>query len=123
MPEIHIAYDLPSFKYGFVWDGTEAEAARLLTELPCPPSGFIGAVVLGPKILRGRDKVAVRGAHAMLTAWALQQAAHHPECPGRVIDYLPTHDFEVVITAVDKQRGKIKAKLKARSREDFAGSA
>lgn len=30
MPEIHIAYDLPSFKDAFVWEATEAELVRLL---------------------------------------------------------------------------------------------
>lgn len=130
MPEIRIAYDLPSFKYAFTWTATEAEAAELLegqltaiAESGLDPGAALSAVIVqAPAILRaGGDEASVRGAHVMLTAWALQQTAGHPESPGRVIDYLPTHDFELVITGIG--RGKASATVKAQARDDFVGSA
>jgi hypothetical protein len=130
MPEIRIAYDLPAFKYAFTWTMTEAEAAKLLdSQLASIAAGGLDrAAVLNslagnaPTILPTlKDAVQVRGMHVALTAWALQQNAGHPELPGRMLDYLPTHDFEVIIAGA--KSGEISAIIKAEARNDFTGSA
>jgi hypothetical protein len=129
MPEIRIAYDLPSFKHAFTWTATEAEAAELLDDQLAAiagrgldPAMLNDAVVQAPAILGARgDAVSVRSMHVLLTAWTLQQTTGHSDFAGRVIDYLPTHDFDVVITKVEP--GEISATIKAQARADFAGSA
>jgi hypothetical protein len=134
MPEIRIVYDLPSFKYRFVWTATEAEAARLLeTQLDGfrrmrvgdPAAALVTAVAQHTsKFLLSEDEIAARGAHVMVTAWVLQLGAENPDFPSaRVIDYLPTHDFEVVITDIDQQNRKIEVKITAEPRGDIAGTA
>lgn len=120
MPEIRIAYDLPSFDYAFTWTATEDEAAKLLdsqfaviTEQGFDPATFLNAFVAqAPAILRaGGDEVSMRGVHVMLTAWVLQLAAGNPESPGRVFDFLSTNDFEIVIGGLEP--GKIEVAIAA----------
>ena len=126
MPEIHIAYDLPDFDYAFLWTATEEEAANLLdsqlaamAEHGNDPAALLAQIVVqAPALLRaGGDEDSVRDTHVMLTAWALQQNAGHPDFPGRVIDYLPTHDFEVLVS--ETEPGEISATITALSRDDF----
>src|SRR3954447_7333528 len=120
MPEIRIAYELPLFEYAVIWSGTEAEAAAVLdSQLAAIAEQGLDSVVAlatgvaqAPAILQaGLDAATVRGLHVLLTAWALQQNAGHPDFPGRVIDYLPTYDFDVTIAATES--GEITATIEA----------
>jgi hypothetical protein len=67
------------------------------------------------------------GAHVAVLAWTLQLSAENPDFPeATVLDYLPTHDFELVITSVKSgavKGGRIVYELNAKPRENLAGSA
>ena len=99
MPEIRIAYDLPSFKNSFVWEATEAEFARMLAQSQ-PANALASVVYHAPKFLDDPDPVKARGVRVMLTTWALQLDTTSAERPGRVCDYIGVYDFAVTITRV-----------------------
>lgn len=119
MPEIHI--DL--FGTAFTWSGTEAEAADLLAAMReqaaqfGPADEVMESILLhhAPTTLKG-DEELPRGTMAMVTAWALQQPAGHPEVPGSVINFLPEHDFEVAITR--DAAGQVSAEIEASVRDE-----
>ena len=123
MPEIHI--DL--FGNAFTWNGTEAEAVALLDAMQ-EQAAQLGAPdeVLQSNLLhhalaalRGEDELQ-QGTMAMVTAWALQQPAGHPEVPGRVIDFLADHDFAIAMT--QDGSGQVTATIEAQARDE-PGSA
>lgn len=93
MPEIRIAYELPSFEYAVVWSGTEAEAAAVLdsqlaaiAEHGLDPVGALAVLVAeAPASLQaGADAASVRGTHVLLTAWALMQRNLYRKCGGNL---------------------------------------
>ena len=121
MPEITISFG----RHDFVWEATEAEFAKLLDtqrqSLARAGIPFESIPALAAQHLDDRDPTRKRGAHVMLTGWVLMQSTHHPDAPGRLIDFLPTHDFSVTITRAD--RGCLSVDIEARARDDFAGEA
>ena len=130
LPEIRISFDLPSFNYAFVWTGAEAEAAELLDDQLAiiarhgfdPAAVFRTIIVQAPAFLAGGDADSVQGAHDMLTAWVLRlQAEDDPDFSGWMIDYLPSHDFEVLITKAEN--GKMIGLIETHPRDDFTGAA
>ena len=106
MPEIHIAYDLPSFKDAFVWEAPEAVLAHMLrvyreqaAAQGLEFSNWVDAVVVqAPQLLAKADPTEGRSIRGALTAWALQLDVQTPEYPGSIIDYIAAYDFWVTIT-------------------------
>jgi hypothetical protein len=125
MPEIHIAYDLLSFKQAFVWKATEAEMVRLLQSQREQAvanglefSDVVAAVVVqAPQLLANADPTQGRGLRLMLTAWALQLDTKTPKHPGAIIDYIAAYDFWVTITKASG--GVIETTVGARPRSDL----